>query len=97
MDQKYNIYNKYMQFGEREKIPLYQRLPNIVLLWQDYRCPEFGFPAEFASGLNFTRQMPSCVIPESEPYVEVSATHRKEYGIRYSKEGRLNMPKSMLK
>jgi hypothetical protein len=29
--------------------------------------------------------------------VEVSPTHRKEYGIRYSKEGRFSMPKIRLK
>ena len=58
---EYNIYNKYR--GEDPDPP---PIANIVLLWQHYRCPEFGSLAEFASRLNFIRQMPSCVIPESD-------------------------------
>ena len=52
--------------GARKKTPFHHQLLNICVALRDYRCPEFGSLAEFPSGLNFTRQMPSCVIPESD-------------------------------
>ena len=82
INHEYNIYDKYMQFGERERLcsttdcqtsccssgRIY-RYPEVHRLDKETsgrEPPSLWVPGRFASSLNFTRQPPRRVIPESD-------------------------------